>query len=261
MKGESMENKKNTGYPSMDKPWEKYYIEEEYKKERPKRTVYQEVYENNKDYPNDLAIEFFENKINFSEFAKRVNAVAKAFEEYGIKKGDFVTICVTGIPETAYSFYALSKIGAVANMIPPYFDKKFFVKKVNECESKIIIVMDKFYEKIKETIKQTNVENIVVLPAMNSSFIRHFSKAYKLEKHSRELFWNQFIKDGKKQAEKSSIPYEKDTPVALVYSSGTTGNPKGVLLSNDSFQNSIQAYPASGVNITRGQKLDRKSVV
>lgn len=244
-----------TGYPSIDKPWEQYYNQEEYKKEKAKRTVYQEIFHNNKDYVNDLALEYFGAKINYKEMFQKIDATQKAFEEYGIKKGQFVTICAAGTPETVYSFYALSKIGAVANMMAPYFEHKGLVDRIADCESDVLIVMDQFYPEIKEAIKQSRIKNVIVLPTLNSSFLRFVTKKYQLEKHSNELYWNQFIKDGKNQKNVDAIPYEKDMPLVMVYSSGTTGANKGILLSNDSFQNSVQSYPASGVDTSRRQKF------
>ncbi len=254
---EKLKNFRNeiTGYPTIDKPWEQNYIKGELEKVRPKRTVYQEVYQNNENYLSDLSLEYFGAKINYNMLFNKIDATAKAFEEYGIKKGDFVTICVAGIPETVYSFYALSKIGAVANMIAPHFDKKDLIERIADCESKVLIVMDKFYDEIKVAVKNSNIKNIIVLPTMNSSLLKLFTERYKLEKYSNELYWNQFLKDGSKRVDSSTVNYEPNMPLTMVYSSGTTGASKGILLSNDSFQNSIQAYPASGVDISRGQKF------
>ena len=227
----------------------------ELEKEIQKRTVFQEVYDNNIKFQKDLALEFFGSKINYSTFFKNIEMTAKAFKEYGIKKGDFVTICAAGIPETVYSFYALSKIGAVANMIAPHFEKKDLIARISDCESDTLIIMDEFYPELKEAIKGSRIKNIIILPTLNSSMLRFITKTYKIDSFSNELYWNQFIKDGRKQKETETISYEKDLPLTMVYSSGTTGASKGILLSNDSFQNSIQSYPASGVDISRGQKF------
>lgn len=248
-------NEKRSGYPTIDKPWYVNYNKNELEKEIQKRTVFQEVYDNNIKFQNDLALEFFGSKINYSTFFKNIEMTAKAFKEYGIKKGDFVTICAAGIPETVYSFYALSKIGAVANMIAPHFEKKDLIARISDCESDTLIIMDEFYPELKEAIKGSRIKNIIILPTLNSSMLRFITKTYKIDSFSNELYWNQFIKDGRKQKETETISYEKDLPLTMVYSSGTTGASKGILLSNDSFQNSIQSYPASGVDISRGQKF------
>ena len=251
----NLEALKLSGYPTVDKPWTAIYNQDELGKEIPKRTAYQEVYNNNSTFPKDLALEFFGSKINYSTFFRNIEATAKALQEYGVKKGGFVTICAAGVPETVYSFYALSKLGAVANMIAPHFEKQDLIARISDCESDTLIVMDKFYPELKDAIKQSRIRNIIVLPTLNSSILRLISKCYKLDSHSNELYWNQFIKDGRNREESLTVPYEKDLPLTMVYSSGTTGASKGILLSNDSFQNSIQAYPASGVDISRGQKF------
>lgn len=244
-----------TGYASIDRPWEKYYGKEKIEEKKEKRTVYQEVYKNNINYPKDIALEFFGTKINYGKFLRNVENTAKAFEEYGVKKGDFVTICAAGVPETVYSFYALSKIGAVANMISPYFDKKDLVDRIEDCESDTLIVMDTFYKEIEQSIKKSRIKNIIILPTLNSSLLGLISKKYKTDKVNGELLWNQFIKDGIKRGDTLNASYETNMPLAMVYSSGTTGASKGILLSNDSFQNSVEAYLQSGLDLSRRQKF------
>lgn len=243
------------GIPSIDKKWLKNFNIKELYKDKSKKTVYREIYDNNVNHPDDIAIEYFYNKIKFKDLFKNIELAAKSFEHYGVNKGKFVTICSAGIPETVYSFYALSKIGAVANMIAPYFDKNDFVDRINDCQSEILIVMDVFYPEIKDAVKRSNIKKVIIIPSLNSSMLKFLKPGLKLEENSNEITWNQFIKDGINEKDPLEIDYSANIPLVMVYSSGTTGASKGILLSNDSFQNSVQSYPASGVNITRGQKF------
>lgn len=242
------------GYQSIDKPWLKYYDLNK-TNDHENKTVYQCLFENNKNNMDDLAIEYFSAKISFKKLLDNIDKAARAFRKNNVKKGDFVTICAPGIPETVYSFYALSKIGAVSNMMAPYFDKNGFVERVADCNSKILIVMDEFYDEIKEAVKKSGIEKIVVVPTLNSSPFKILSKKYKIDALNNECYWNDFVKEGIKENECEMVEYEKNLPLAMVYSSGTTGASKGILLSNDSFQNSVNSYFQSGLNISRRQKF------
>lgn len=245
----------NNNFPNIEKPWERFHSGKyEEPNESEKKTVYQEVHDNNMNFPKEIAIEFFNKNINFEKLDRNIASVAKSFQEYGIKKGDFVTIIAAGIPETVYSFYGLSKIGAIANMMAYYFDEKGMIERIADCGSDLLLIMDTFYPQLEKAIKNSRIKNVVVIPTLNSTFLKYFSKKYKIQ-NSNELFWNQFIKDGEKRKEMTPVEYRKNMPLAMVYSSGTTGASKGILLSNDSFQNSIYAYRMSGVEIGRGFKF------
>lgn len=244
-----------TGYATIDKPWEQFFIKEEFdKKQKNSKTIYQEVYDRNIEYINDLAIMYFGKKVKYDELFKRIESTAKSLEEYGIKKGDFVTVCCAGIPELIYTFYALAKIGAVSNLMAPYFDKKDMIERINDCESDTLIVMDKFHDAIKDSIDKSSIKKTIVIPTLNSSPLRFLPNKNKIKLNYRnETWWNQFIKDGKAREESSTMDYENKFPLCMVYSSGTTGASKAILLTHDSFQNSVLAYPASGVDISRNQ--------
>lgn len=243
----------HSGYSIIDKPWKKYH-NGEYEEPETKKTVYQEVRDENLDQPKTTAIEFFMSKISFGNLQKNIELAAQSFKEYNIKKGDFVTIISAGIPETVYSFYGLSKIGAIANLMAPYFDEDGLSSRINDCDSDLLLVMDKFYPQVENAISKSNIKNIVIIPTLNSSVLKLLSKKIEL-KRTNELLWNQFIKDGKYVKNLQTIGYQKNMPLAMVYSSGTTGASKGILLSNDSFQNSVYAYRKSGVEVGRGYKF------
>ncbi len=246
-----------TGKPSQDRPWLLYYNPKKYKTWENK-TAYQEMYDNNLKNTNNVAIEYFGSKIKFNKLFEKIDDTSKALVASGVKKGDNVIICSAGIPEMIYSFYALSKIGAVANMISPFFDKVSLIKRIEESESDMLIIMDTFYDDLKDTIKKSRIKKVVIVPTLNSSFLYNFKKKYKIKKEKSnnfEILWNDFVKKYKNNSVPSTEKYEKDMPLVMVYSSGTTGASKGILLTNDSFKNSIHAYSNSGIDVSSNQKF------
>ncbi len=244
-----------TGYASIDKPWERFYEGTEKSSIFLNTTPYQGLVNNNSNYPDEIALEYFGAKISFGELIKNIDMVAKSLEVYGVKKGNYVTICSTTTPEVIYAFYAISKIGAVANVISPFYTPEELLARINECNSKLIIMVDKFLPKFKELLNKSKDKKIIVLPMMNSSVLRFITPKYKIDARANEVAWKTFIKDGACRNEAVVDVYEPKKAQAMVYSSGTTGASKGIVLSVDSFQKLINAYGNSGFDTSRRQKV------
>ena len=92
-----------------------------------------------------------------------------------------------------YSFYGLAKIGAVLNLMPYYFDSNDMADRINECNSETILVMEEFYDKIKDSIAKTNIKNIIIVPTLNSSPLKYLKRNTKI-KDKNVIYWNDFIK-------------------------------------------------------------------
>lgn len=246
----------NSGYATIDKAWQKFFKLDKLYNIKNDMTVYQDIVKNNANYLDDLAIMYFGAKIDYKELFDNIDKTAKSLEEYGIKKGDYVTVCCAGIPELIYTVYALAKIGAVANLMAPYFDSKQMSDRINDCESKTLIVMDKFYPQIKQSINNSSINKVIVIPTLNSSPLRYLPSKNKIKlNYLNETWWNQFVKDGKNRTIPKTFEYEKDYPFCMVYSSGTTGASKAIVLTHDSFQYSVMSYDANTIDIFRGQKM------
>lgn len=247
-----------SGYATIDKPWQRYFKMDKLNSIKNDSTIYQDILKNNTDYLDDVAIMYFGTKITYRQLFDNIDKTAKSLEEYGVRKGDFVTVCCAGIPEAIYTVYALAKIGAIANLMAPYFDKEQMIERINDCESKTIIVMDTFYPQIKDAITKSSIKNTIVIPTLNSSLLRFLpnknNSKIKLD-YINETWWKQFVKDGRKRIVPQTFEYVKDYPLCMVYSSGTTGASKAILLSHDSFQNSVLSYDANSIDIIRGQKM------
>src|SRR5574344_1540334 len=89
-----------TGYASIDKPWEKYYSDSVLNFEIPKKTIFNCIYDNNKNYPDRIAISYYGNNITFESLFNNIDKTTKSLLALDVKKGDIVTLCLPTAPET-----------------------------------------------------------------------------------------------------------------------------------------------------------------
>ena len=240
-----------TGYSSIDKPWFKYYGDSAIMDTPNVVNIYQDLYDKNKDYMDQIALMYFGTNISFKEMFDNIDKTAQTLKANGVKKGDFVTICAALTPEIVYLFYALAKIGAVSNFMSPFFDKNQMIDRLSDCDSKLAIVMDNFYPMVNDTINNSNIEKVVLLPTLNSSPLGIVQNTIKAS-NEKEVLWNDFIKEGIKEEVPETAKHEKDMPLVMVYSSGTTGASKAILLTHDGFSNTAFAYPRLDIPVIRG---------
>jgi len=250
------------GYLTIDKPWLKYYSQETIKSDLPRQTIYHYIKEKNNHGLDRIAIEYFGNKLTYKELIKKIDECANALTALGVKKGDVVTICMPTTPEMVFMFYALSKIGAVSNMIDPRKSAKEIEEYVNEVNSKIFLGIHVAAEKYIDLKKNTTTENIILCTPYESFFkplgtaLKYKDNIKKKQKLNDAISWNQFIKLGKNSIAKET-EYEKNMIVTIVHTGGTTGKAKGVMLSNDNINIGAYQCEISGLDFKdRGTWLD-----
>ena len=137
-----MEETRLTGYPSIDKPWLKYYSEEAINAPLPECTAYELLYRNNKDHLNDIALNYYDRKITYKELFDEIEKAAKGFVACGVQAGDVVILSSVNSPEIVYSFYALNRLGAVANMVDPRTSEDDIYLYIRDSFAKVVVALE-----------------------------------------------------------------------------------------------------------------------
>lgn len=231
-----MQERKLTGYPSIDKPWLKYYSEEAIKAPLPECTLYEYLLENNKDYPNDIAILYLGRRIKYKELFFQIDRYAKALLALGVREKEIVTVALPSIPEALYLVYALNRIGAVANMIHPLAGKQEMVNYLNEVSSRFVFMFDGTYQIIKDALSETSVEKAVVI-SVGASLKPALKHLYLFKnrppRFSSTLFetWHTFLTRGK-NVDLHEVKKDPFSLALISHTGGTTGEPKGVMCSD-----------------------------
>ncbi len=251
-----------TGYASQDKPWLKYFSEEMIMEDIPEMTCYEYLYQNNQKYLDQVTIEYFSNKITYRELFKKIDETAMAYQKIGVKKGDIVTICSITTPEIIYSFYGLNKIGAIVNFIDVRYTEQAIKKQLEEVDAKYLLALDICYPKVKSLLN--NLDKTIFFSATNSAskpikivnnlMTKVKGSQIKIETSDQVMNWNEFIAQGKNEV-LNPISYEKDDPAVIIHTGGTTGEPKGAVLSNYNFLAAIVQVKNSNANISRGDSF------
>ena len=252
---------------SSSAPWLKYYGNTPQHLQYPQKTVYEMVKDAAEKFPKNTAYEFMGKKTSFAEFMRHIDDTARAYLALGIQKGDRVTICMPNCPQALNSFYALNRIGAVSNMIHPLSaagEIKFYL---NFSRSKAILTLDQFYGKVASIMPELESNDVKLIVAkVQDELLPHLALGYSLTsarkypappKNGDYIWWSEFMRVGKKR----NLPLPRELGKAedgasILYSGGTTGTTKGILLSNANFNAlGLQTIAASGFSPINGMKM------
>ena len=149
-------------------PWSKYYTDEELNINIPNISIYKQLYKTANKYPNNIAYRYLGRNVSYKKFIKQIDKAAISFKKMGLKKGDVVTFCLPNIPEVLIGFYALNKLGAIASMVHPLSAEEEIKESLVSTKSKYLIMLDMFYDKIKNTTMGTKIRNVIFVSPSNS---------------------------------------------------------------------------------------------
>lgn len=279
-----MSEREMTGYPSIDKPWQKYYSEETVMGDIPRTTIFSYMHDHSMPYSEYTAITYYGAATSYHELYDQIYTAAKVLQNLGIKKGDRILCLMPNIPETTYLFYGSSLIGAIMDYVDPRPDstdvavsaKKIYQTIVKE-KCSFIVSLDQCYlgmlQPIERQLKDYGINQIIIVSAADSldakakaNFAQMGVQLYGLSQFTKKMKRNgdldKLFQSCRKQSALDILLYKElaknvkdvdlrvtpcdpDDIVCITHTSGTTGEPKPVAISHDN----LNAYAHQSLSL------------
>ena len=206
-------------------------------------SMYEAIENVSRKYPNNIAFDFMGKSTTYKELVSNIQRCARALKTIGIREGDRITIAMPNCPQAIYMFYAVNLVGGIANMVHPLSSEKELEFYINESESVTVVTLDQFYNKFEAIRENTCVVNIVIAsikdaltrPVRAGYMLTEGRKVQKIPDDAPVIRWKEFMRLGNSCFWKYSVKRTGDDPAAILYSGGTTGTTKGILLTNKNF--------------------------
>ncbi|MBR0200600.1 MAG: AMP-binding protein [Oscillospiraceae bacterium] len=241
-------------------------------------TMFEAVEKIARQYPENIAFDFMGRPTAYPEMIREIERCARALKALDIREGDKVTIAMPNCPQAVFLFYGVNRIGAIANMIHPLSAEKEIEFYLNVSESETAITLNQFYPKFARVLPNTGVKHLILAdiadalsPVLKVGFavknvIDPISKAIK--KHTRPQFirkvprnadkvllWKDFLAGADRVSGDYAVQRKAEDPAVILYSGGTTGTTKGIVLTNLNFNALGQQVIAANPIFTPGDKM------
>ncbi len=244
-------------------PWERFYGPVPSTLSYPEKTMYELVEQTGKAYPAYTAFDFMGKSTDYKTMLEAIETVAKAFCALGIQPGDKVTLCLPNTPQAVICFYALNRIGAISNMIHPLSSEGEIAFYLKDSESVAAVTLNQFYGKFEAIRSEVNLKHLIITSiadALSTVMKIGFAltKGRKIPPIPQEadvLYWKDFLAMGEAFLGEFDCKRKAADAAVVLYSGGTTGTTKGILLSNMNFNALALQTAAMSVTCKPGQSM------
>ena len=225
---------KNEKTENKEKPWLKYYGNVPESLNYFNGSMYDYLKDTASKNEKRSAYSFYGNEVTFKSFMKKIDKVASALKEFNIVENECVTICMPNTPESFSLIYAINKIGAICNIIHPLSSTSDIERALKETNSSIIFCSDVAMPKARHI----KVKHFIMVPTSESlgKFLKtlyNIKSSLNMKLEEGMLTWHEFLNYG--VSEDTYVKRDPNSPAAIIYSGGTTGKPKGIIISNANF--------------------------
>ena len=223
------------------KPWLKFYQHVPKTLDYPRATMYEAVRQSAERCLDSIAYDFLDYTSTYRQFISEIDKCADALAAIGLKKGERITISMPTSPQGIICFYAANKLGAVSSMIHPLSTIKEIEFYLNVAKSRFVLTLDAFYGKFKDLKETTPLETLILAripdylgPLKRIGFnLTMGRKIPKVPPDPMVKWWKDLMRGSYPHAPQAQM--DTDELAVILYSGGTTGVPKGIMLSNMNF--------------------------
>ena len=213
--------------------------------------------------PNAVAFDFMGRSTTYARLVQDIEQCAKSLKTIGIRPGDRVTIAMPNCPQAIMMFYAVNLVGGIANMIHPLSAEKEIEFYLNASHSVTAITLDQFYNKFENIRQNTEIVNIIIAsikdalskPIKAGYMLTEGRKIQKIPADAPVIRWKDFLRIGTACSWNYKVPRAADDPAVILYSGGTTGTTKGIVLTNKNFNALGAQIVATNPMFRKGDKM------